>query len=262
MFRCPLLLTIAILSGMGCEPREVGRGCPLAGNCRLKAVAPNQYQVRPAEWDDETRPIPANIVEVASDKRFVLAKRVPPAEPGRLPDEPPESFASGDVEYWILDVQGPYTHGPLSEEQFADKRRELDVSSKLQLQMIPRYEDRWKRYEAARYNVYFWLTFAIPAVVMTLAALVRSWWRWSGLALLSFFVTATASGQSIFEKWRIRDELLPEWQFESTGNLAFSYVIAPVEGLAYTAAFASIGLLVRYRRKIFAFWTDEHARYR
>lgn len=46
------------------------------------------------------------------------------------------------------------------------------------------------------------------------------------------------SGESIWAKWNIRRELFPEIHFENTGNLAFSYVIAPFEGLIYTGFFA------------------------
>jgi hypothetical protein len=250
MYRCKCFsgfwLLICIACGLtGCESASSDFGCPLPGGFQLVRTATQQVQVVRQSHPDGSAVIPANVLEIANDGRIILAKRQNLATEGDRHASTEETPVDGAFEYWILDTEKPATYGPLSEDEYTARRRELHLADRLRLRGVQSYSDQWKLVGLARYNVYYWLTFVTPAIIMLLAAFVRRTEFWWALAVICFIGTTNMSGESIWTKWSIRRELFPEIHFQSTGNQVFSYVIAPFEGLLYTGFFALIYFPIR-----------------
>jgi Protein of unknown function (DUF3997) len=241
---CWILFGLA--SGLtGCEPAKSEFDCALPGQHQMVRTATQHVQIVRQAPHNGTSVIPPNVVEIATDGRIVLVKRQLLVAEGGFPSRNVEKLLDRSFDYWILDTEKSASYGPLSEDEFLARRGEFGAADRLPLMDVQFYSDQCKRYGSARYNVYYWLTFAIPALIMFLAAFVRGNDLWWGLAIICIVLTTIVSGQSIWTKWSIRRELFPETYFENTGNLAFSYIIGPFEGLAYTGLFAILYYPIR-----------------
>jgi len=254
---CWLLLCFA--GGLtGCEPAKSEFRCLLPGGNELVRTKTHQVQVVRQSDPNGSAVIPANVLEIANDGRIILAKRQNLAAEGDRQDRPEEKPVDDAFEYWILDTEKPSTYGPMSEDEYTARRRELHLADRVQLRGVQAYSDQWKLVGKARYNVYYWLTFVTPAIIMLLAAFVRRSDLWWALAVVCFIGTTNMSGESIWTKWSIRRELFPETHFQSIGNLTFSYIIAPFEGLVYTGFFAAVYYPIRRLAKRSHSKTDRH----
>ena len=100
---------------------------------------------------------------------------------------------------------------------------------------------------AARYNLWWYLSFIIPAAVMIAGTF---WHKKSVLVIaivLSLFATYTLCNISVREKWETRQELAKtdeELEYASVdgANLVFTTVaIGPFEAILYTSFWGFVG---------------------
>lgn len=90
--------------------------------------------VAPAVWYDHTPMIPAKVVELDHDERFVIAKQQ--LLELRSPNNPNDTYEQpkpGAYQYWILDLQVPKAYGPLSFDEFEVQQKKLGISTSLKL---------------------------------------------------------------------------------------------------------------------------------
>jgi len=80
---------------------------------------------------DQRPAIPAKIVEVHWDRRFVVAKQQHTWETGRKWAR--TEAIPGQFSYWILDAHERKAHGPLTFAGFEDWRKELGIPGTLRL---------------------------------------------------------------------------------------------------------------------------------
>ncbi|WP_282942172.1 DUF3997 domain-containing protein [Paenibacillus sp. RC67] len=93
-------------------------------------------QVSEGVWGE--RVVPAKVVQIAWDERYILAKQVglmnDPMRTNSSYQIPDESV----VGYWIIDIQTDETRGPMTEEDFAARRKQDGISDSLILKTIQR----------------------------------------------------------------------------------------------------------------------------
>ena len=75
---------------------------------------------------DGVHVIGPKVVEVAWDKRFILAKRQELAVQETLEGRQ-EAPVKGQYDYWVLDTLEPKVYGPFDEAEFAAQRKALGV---------------------------------------------------------------------------------------------------------------------------------------
>ena len=100
---------------------------------------------------------------------------------------------------------------------------------------------------AAKYNLWWYLSFIVPAVLM----LIGTFWHKKHLLIaaiiLSLSSTYTLSSISVREKWKSRFELAqtqeePKYASTDGANLVFTaFVIGPLEAIFYTAFWGFLG---------------------
>jgi hypothetical protein len=102
--------------------------------------------------------------------------------------------------------------------------------------------------DSARFNVFWFLSLLVPAVVMLAASLGRKWWLSGIAALASVTTTYWLCLLAVSRKWSIRSELATseaqrQWVYDSDGgNQAFTAVVTgPLEAILYTALWAFLG---------------------
>jgi hypothetical protein len=83
--------------------------------------------------------IPAKVVEVAWDDRFVVAKRQHLSRPPSARTHRP---VSGSYDFWVIDTRERVRHGPLTAAEFGAKRTQLGVSPDLSLRAVTSYPTR------------------------------------------------------------------------------------------------------------------------
>ena len=91
-------------------------------------------------WNDTIPTIPANVVELGHDKRFILAKRNELKR--RNPDDPNDPYMLPDpgvFDYWILDTRTPIVYGPFTLDEYTAKRTELGVPNRIKLKDVNAY---------------------------------------------------------------------------------------------------------------------------
>ena len=100
---------------------------------------------------------------------------------------------------------------------------------------------------AARYNIWWYLSFFVPATVM----IISTFWHKKTLLIagiiLSLVTTWSLCNMSVHNKWRIRNEIAQTEQERAYAtadgaNMVFTaYVIAPFESVLYTTIWAFLG---------------------
>lgn len=109
----------------------------LAGPYFLHRMSSQEVLIAPDTWDGSIPIIPTLVVACGTDRRFIVAKR---QGLKRKIDNGPQSLSvepdPNTVDYWILDTAAPKVFGPLTLEQFNDKRTALGVPSSLALKDI------------------------------------------------------------------------------------------------------------------------------
>jgi len=85
-------------------------------------------------WGEGTPIIPAKVLQIAWDDRFVLARQQELER--RSPDDPNDTYmepAPGKFHLWILDTSAPEVYGPMTQEEFKEMRKRLSISAELVL---------------------------------------------------------------------------------------------------------------------------------
>jgi hypothetical protein len=107
----------------------------LAGKYQLWRTSAHQVMIAPT-YTSETPIIPAKVIEVAWDSRFILAKRQELKRRSQSPNDTYMEPLDGQFDYWIIDVSGPTLYGPFDESAFRAKRREIAVPDSLHLKDV------------------------------------------------------------------------------------------------------------------------------
>lgn len=110
---------------------------------------------------------------------------------------------------------------------------------------------------AAKYNIYWYLSFIIPAVVMLLFTFWKNKKLLTFAVIISLTITYTLCNISVQEKWKVRGEIAQtekgrEYAMADGANLVFTaYFIAPFEAILYTSTWGILGWTIwpRIRRK-------------
>lgn len=87
--------------------------------------------------------IPAKVVEVAWNDKYILAKQLGLK---RNTDNPNSSYEIPDgtqVYYWILEMTTQKKFGPFSEKEFIEKKRELKISDNVILKSVDSYKKNY-----------------------------------------------------------------------------------------------------------------------
>ncbi len=97
----------------------------LAGDYELQRSATRYIYIlrMPSRPSGSKMVVPETVTGIAWDSDFILASR----------ENRESSGASESPDYWVIDVKSEKVYGPLSESEFAEKRKTLRVSEKLKL---------------------------------------------------------------------------------------------------------------------------------
>ena len=145
--KSPLLLIVLLILLAGCDdngcddiacwPTQSDFSAKLCGDYYIHRSSAHQISVSPISWFGDTPIIPAKIVELGHDDRFIIAKqnhlKLRGSKHSYMEPNP------GLYSYWILDVSVPKAYGPLTEVEFEKKRKELDIPKKLVMKDINSY---------------------------------------------------------------------------------------------------------------------------
>jgi hypothetical protein len=126
----PLALVLTASCGMEVPgPGHMDYSHPLAGGYVLSRSSAYQAAIVPEHgWSPSVTPlIPPNIAEVGWDNRYILASQQP-LQPDSDGFERP---IPGATNYWILDTEAPAVYGPLTFEQFRQRRSDLGVPQEI-----------------------------------------------------------------------------------------------------------------------------------
>ena len=129
----------------GCGDFAIGPGAAdfstkLCGDYYVHRASAHQIHVSPMSWSSGTPIIPVKVVELGHDQRFVIAKQNHLKR--RSPDNPQDTYMEPDpgvFSYWILDVSTPKAYGPLTEDDFRKKRKEVGVPEELTMKNVYSY---------------------------------------------------------------------------------------------------------------------------
>jgi hypothetical protein len=137
---------IWLVSVSGCVegfgPGVLDYSYDLSGGYRVFRSSSHQITVVPQPGPHEgTLPtIPPEVVEIAWDDSFILAKQQ--ALKPRARDDAYELPVPDHFRYWILVLKRPIALGPLSEGEFQAKRLELGIDHRLQLREVGSFARR------------------------------------------------------------------------------------------------------------------------
>lgn len=134
VWRCSI--AIAILFAAGCEigfgPGVLDWSYDLPGGCYIWRASSHTIEIH------GRIEIPAKVVELDFDNRFLIAKQQhlterSPGDSYMIPDD-------GNFSWWIGDFKTGTTIGPLDESEFAEQRNALGVSADLVLHDVYDYK--------------------------------------------------------------------------------------------------------------------------
>ncbi len=112
--------------------------------------------------------------------------------------------------------------------------------------------------DAARFNVFWFLSLLAPALIMIAASTARQKWVSSAAAVVSLGTTYWLCLLSVARKWNIRASLATteaqkQWVYDHDGaNQAFTAVVTgPLEAVVYTVLWGVFGwkLISMYRSR-------------
>lgn len=103
----------------------------------IHRTSAHQVIIAPEMWNSNTPIIPAKVVELDHDDRFLIAKQQ--LLERRSPNDPKDSYEQPKpdaFQYWILDFNKRQLSGPLTIERFETERTRLGVTSSLKLHNV------------------------------------------------------------------------------------------------------------------------------
>lgn len=123
------ILSLLLLPLSGCFWGLSDFHAPMTGGYSLWRTSGLSIDITPdAGWGEGDPIIPTMVIECNHDSRFIVAKRQ--GIKGQFPDDEPDPSV---IDYWILDTKTPEVHGPLTSDQFLEKKIQLGVSKDLEL---------------------------------------------------------------------------------------------------------------------------------
>ena len=96
-------------------------------------------RINDSSWESPI--IPAKIVQIAWDDKYILAKQL--GLKRRNPNNSDDTYEIPDeskVNYWILEVESAKVYGPLTDKEFTEKKKELYISNNVVLKDISSYK--------------------------------------------------------------------------------------------------------------------------
>lgn len=138
----PIVIVLVGLTLFGCA----GAGdydIELSGGYSLIRSSAHQVTInkRQSETSWESAVIPTKIVEIAWDDKYILAKQV--GLKRRNPKDSKDTYEIPDeskVSYWILEVKDGNIYGPLTDKDFDEKKKELNISKEMSLKEVSHYK--------------------------------------------------------------------------------------------------------------------------
>jgi hypothetical protein len=118
-------------------PGSLDFSTKIAGGYYIHRTSSEQIIIAPESWNDSIPTIPTMVIECNTDKRFIIAKRQGLMR--RSPGNPNDTYEVPDpkiIDYWILDTTLPKVFGPLTLNEFVEKRKELGVQRSLSLKDV------------------------------------------------------------------------------------------------------------------------------
>ena len=113
----------------------------LCGDYSIYRSSAYHIMISPGSYNDTIPHIPTKVVEVGHDNRFIIAKRNELER--RSPNNPNDTYMqpTPDIfDYWILDTKIPKVYGPLTQEEFVQKRQELGVPDNVVMKDVYEYQ--------------------------------------------------------------------------------------------------------------------------
>ncbi|MCL1909633.1 MAG: DUF3997 domain-containing protein [Kiritimatiellaeota bacterium] len=116
----------------------------LCGNYSIWRTSAHYIKISPASgrYNESTPIVPEKVVEVGHDDIFIVAKRNDLRRRGLNPNDNYMEPAPGVFDYWILDTSVPEVHGPMTLDEYAQKRQELGISENVGLKDIYEYRKK------------------------------------------------------------------------------------------------------------------------
>ena len=125
----PLIVLVGVLGGCSdfvVSPSHNDFSTPLCGGYKLSRSSAHQIGV----WN-VTPVIPAKVVELGHDKRYIIAKQ------NHLKNSIPDP---GVFSYWIVDTTGNKHYGPFTKSEFDKNRKKLTVPLGLSMKDVHSYK--------------------------------------------------------------------------------------------------------------------------
>jgi hypothetical protein len=122
-----LICGIAALLGCSVDPMG-GFDRALVAGYHLRCTSGGQNEI--TNVDDNRLPgVPDQVVEIAWNERFILAKQQRLKPRGDFPGDEVPVPVPGKFNYWIIDTARTNRYGPLSESEFNERATFLGQSS-------------------------------------------------------------------------------------------------------------------------------------
>jgi hypothetical protein len=127
--RCLVCFLLLLLTSCGRAPGPGSQDFDydLTGGYVLIRTSADHIEVRPEISDATTPVIRTKVVEVAWDKKFILAERQ-------------QLRGDNRIDFWILDTEPRKLYGPFDEPSFLSMRKELGVPESLVLKDVYSYK--------------------------------------------------------------------------------------------------------------------------
>ena len=122
-------------------PGSLDYSYDVSGSYQVFRSSSHQVRVVPkGPYESGTAVIPPEVVEIAWDESYILAKQQPLKR--WAPDNGYEVPVPGRFNYWILDLRRRTAFGPLTREGFQAKGAELGISRRLELKSVEQHRPR------------------------------------------------------------------------------------------------------------------------
>jgi hypothetical protein len=123
----------------GCSPDPMmgDFDLSLAGGYRLERESPDSVDIYHETAGQEIG-VPAKVIEVACNERFILAKQQELQPRGDFPGDVLLAPVPGKFHFWVIDVGATNRYGPMKETEFTAKLKSLGQTN-LHLKDVQRF---------------------------------------------------------------------------------------------------------------------------
>jgi hypothetical protein len=125
-----LLFCLASLCSCGVDPGSADYSYSLPDDFSIYRTSGHQVEIA----SQSALPgVPAKVIEVGWDKRFIIAKQQLLKNRGDFPGDNFQVPDPSKYQFWIIDVLHTNRVGPLDEKAFKEKRTALDVPDTIKM---------------------------------------------------------------------------------------------------------------------------------